>query len=157
MQKTLWSSVYAVIFQSCTLMFCYIFSKYFGFWGLPIGKVFVDLLIVLPISYWLVSKYVHGFNAKEIFFYFFKILLLNLLLSGSIFFIINELFSIAGFPKSIYESFYFTFLRITISFILFFILYFVVLLKIKNKYASNLYLYFKPKFLSNFKLVKENE
>jgi len=157
MQKTVWSSIYAVIFQSCTLMCCYIFSKYFGFWGLPIGKVFVDLLIVLPISYWLISKYVNGFNAKQIFVYFLKILLLNLFLSFLIFIIIHKLFSISGYSKSINESFFLIFLRTTISFILFCCLYFFALIKIKNQYALNLYAHLKFKFLSNLNLIKENE
>lgn len=156
-QKTVWSSIYAVIFQSCTLMCCYIFSKYFGFLGLPIGKVFVDLLIVLPISYWLISKYVNGFNAKQIFVYFLKILLLNLFLSFLIFIIIHKLFSISGYSKSINESLFLTFLRITVSLFLFCCFYFFALIKIKNQYALNLYSYLKFKFLSNLNLIKENE
>jgi len=157
MQKTLWPSIYALVFQSCTLLFCYIFSIYFGFRGLPIGKVFVDILIVVPISYWLISKYVNEFSPKQIFIYFLKILLLNLFLSFLISLMIDKLFFISGYPKSINETFFITFMRITISFILFCSVYFFILIKLKNQYAFNLYSYLKFKFLSNFSLIKENE
>ena len=152
MQKTFWPSIYALFFQLSMLICCYLFSKYFGFWGLPISKVFVDLLIVLPTSYWLISKYLIGFNIKKIFIYFIKIFFINFLLSILIFLTVQELFSIFGFSKSYSETLFLTILRITSSLFIFLFFYFLVLIKIKNSYALNLYEYLKCKLFTYLNL-----
>jgi peptidoglycan biosynthesis protein MviN/MurJ (putative lipid II flippase) len=80
MQKTSMTSILAIIFQLLTLGFSFFLTKYFGFWGLPIGKVFIDILIVLPISFWLLNKYLTQFNIKIIIYDFVKIFMLCIIL-----------------------------------------------------------------------------
>jgi len=157
MQKTFMTSIFAIMFQLFTLISSFLLSKYFGFWGLPIGKVFVDILIVMPISFWLLKKYLIAFNIKIIVFDFMKILILCLILIFISNLIVNNIFIKLFSTTSNNLSFLFTILKISISSILFTFLYFYSLIYIKNKHALNLYIFIKYFFLSIKGLNKSNE
>ncbi len=157
MQKTFWSSIYAVIFQLFTLISCYTFAKFYGFWGLPIGKVFIDLLFVLPISYWLISKYIVNFSPVKILIYSIKILFLNVLISFLIFNTVNILFYKIGYNSIFEESLLTTILRTCISFSFFILTYFYILIRFNNSYANRLFDFIKNKLPSFVFLNIRNE
>ena len=157
MQKTFMTSILAIIFQLSTLLFCFLLSKYYGFWGLPIGKVFVDLLIALPISFWLLKKYLPEFNYKVLIFDFLKIISISSSLTLIIFYVINTLFGLLGFNISYNESFLITTLKISVSFTLYIFFYLYILILIKNKQAVNFYIYLKGYMCSSKVLNKSNE
>jgi putative peptidoglycan lipid II flippase len=145
MQKTFWPSVYAIIFQIATLLMCVVFSKLYGFIGLPIGKVLVEILLVLPISYLLISKYLVGFSASKIFIYLIKISLINAILLYVIFFVLNKLTLIVGYSSMPQESNLFTISRLIISFVLFITCYFYLLIKLRESNAIELFGFLKRK------------
>lgn len=151
MQKTFWPSIYAIIFQIATLSVCVVFSKLYGFLGLPIGKVAIDILFVLPISYWLISKYLIGFSVIKIFLYLLKISVINTVLLFFIFFALNKLFIVSGYSFVPNESIFLTSSRLLTSFILFITSYFYLLIKLRELYAIELFRFLKGKIILIFK------
>jgi len=148
MQKTFWPSVYAVFFQLITLLCCILFTNKYGFWGLPVGKIFIDLLIVLPISYWLISKYIVTFRPLKILYFSSKIFILNVFISFLIFNTVNIIFLKIGNNSIEKESLFITIFRTSISFILFVLSYFYILIKSDNTHANKILHFLKVKCFS---------
>lgn len=66
MQKTGWSSFIGTINQLLMIVSAYFLTKNIGYMGIPIAKVSCELFYFLPISFWLINKYLPGTSIKKI-------------------------------------------------------------------------------------------
>ncbi len=129
MQKTGWSSFYGTIGQILTLVLAYVLSNNWGYIGIPIAKVTCELLYLVPVSFWLVNKYLPNNFFNRLLLPFLGLLAISFILSYSfhiLFVIVNDYFNLIQRYNTFSEL-----VIVSGSILLFVLSYFYILFKLE--------------------------